>query len=217
MQFSTIEEGYTWAKDTPSNIFQHIPVLEELALQCTSVGELGLNTMTSTWGFLKGLRFNKKKKKHHFAMDINGPPPGYNQLVEICKRNKITNEFVHGNSLRSDIPKVDLLFIDTCHHYAQLIRELEKHHKHVKKYIVLHNTEIDSEYGETVRMCYYFDMDVLSKEIDCPMEDLCKGMGYAIREFLEKHPEWQIEKHLTNNNGLTILSKKEKEMEKEDS
>ena len=206
---TTIEEGFLHAKDTPSNVNEHIPILAEYAERCTSVGELGVDKMFTTWAFLKGLRFNKKKKKNLYTMDLVAKPANFNKMHELAKKNRINLDFTLGDSLKVHLPKVDLLFIDTAHFYAQLKKELEFHHSRVDKYIIMHNTEIDGKYGEIVRMCYYADIDKICKENDFTVEEIVKGLQPAILEFIEKYPEWKIEKHLSNNNGLTILSKVE--------
>ena len=210
---STIEEGYIHAKDTPSNINEHIPLLAEYAERCTSIAELGLDKMVTTWAFLKGLRFNKKKKKLLYGMDLLAKPVNYDAVSELAKKNRITMEFVLGNSTKVTLPKVDMLFIDTAHHYAQLTKELELHHERVQKYIVMHNTEIDGKHGEIVRMCYYMDVVKLCADNDFEMADVCKGLQPAIVEFVAKHPEWKVEKHLANNNGLTVLAKQQPDPE----
>lgn len=208
---STIEDGFKMVKDTPSNVNEHIPTLAEYTEKCSSVVELGVSDMVTTWAFLKGLRFNKKKKKNLTCVDILDKPAKFKEVQELAKKNQISMEFIKGNSTEITIPKCDMLFIDTTHHYAQLSRELEKHHDHVKKYIVMHNTEIDGRYGEIVRMCYYYDVEKTQKEYGYSIEDMCKGLGFAIDEFLKNHPEWTVEKHFNNNNGLTILHKEDAE------
>lgn len=204
---STIVDGFNLMKDNVSNINEHIPVLAEYAEKCSHVVELGVSDMVTAWGFLKGLRFNKKKKKQLICVDLQDKPARFDSIVELAKKNTITMEFLKANSLTMTIPKTDMLFIDTEHHYAQLIRELEKHCDNVKQYIIMHNTEIDGRYGEIIRMCYYYDVDELQKKNGFKVKDICKGLGYAIEEFLEKHKEWRVEKHLPNNNGLTILAR----------
>ena len=34
-----------------------------------------------------------------------------------------------------------------------------------------------------------------------------KGLWPAVTEFLEQHPEWELHKRFTNNNGLTIIKR----------
>jgi hypothetical protein len=206
---STIEEGFNHAKDTPSNVHEHIPILAEYAEKCTSVVELGVDRMTTTWAFLKGIRFNKKKKKTLLCVDIQGKPEPFDSMAEIAKKNRITMEFLQGNSSDVTLPKSDLLYIDTAHHYALLSRELAKHHSKINKYIIMHNTEIDGKHGEVVRMCYYADIATMCQTFGYKEEDVVKGLQSAIVEFLEAHKEWKIEKHLPNNNGLTILVREE--------
>ena len=200
------------AKDTPSNVFEHIPVLAEYAEKCTSVAELGVDHMVTTWAFLKGLRFNKKKKKNLTCVDIQAKPTEFDSRAALAQKNRITMEFVLADSTKVSLPKVDLLYIDTAHHYGQLSRELEKHHPRVAKYIIMHNTEIDGKFGEVVRMCYYMDVQKICKEHGFTQEELVQGLQPAILGFINKHPEWRVEKHLPNNNGLTILSKVEEEV-----
>lgn len=204
---STIEEGFNQAKDTPSNVHEHIPVLAEYAEKCSSVVELGVDRMITTWAFLKGVRFNKKKKKAVLCVDIQGKPQAFDTIAELAKKNRITLEFIQGNSSDVTIPKSDMLYIDTAHHYALLSRELAKHHAKINKYIIIHNTEIDGKHGEIVRMCYYADIADMCKTFGYKDVDVVRGLQPAIVEFLEAHKEWKIEKHLTNNNGLTILVK----------
>lgn len=206
---TTIEDGFKMMKDNPSNVNEHIPTLAEYTEKCSSVVELGVNEMNTTWAFLKGLRFNKKKKKVLTCVDIQDKPAKFKGVQELAKKNQITMDFIKGNSTEVDIPKTDLLFIDTNHYYAHLIRELEKHHDKVNKYIIMHNTEIDGRYGEIVRMCYYYDVEATQKLYGYSIEDMCKGLGFAIDEFLKNHPEWTVEKHFNNNNGLTILRRNE--------
>jgi hypothetical protein len=204
---ATIEEGYSTVKDTPSNINEHISVLADYSEKCTSIAELGVNEMISTWAFIKGLRFNKKKKKNLICVDLAGKPQAFDKISELAKKNKITMEFIEGDSGTVELPKVDLLFIDTTHHYGQLKRELENHHSRVNKYIIMHNTDVDGEFGEVVRMCYYFDVQEMNKQFGYSMKDMCRGLQPAIDEFLLEHPEWKIEQQLHNNNGMTILAK----------
>jgi hypothetical protein len=34
-----------------------------------------------------------------------------------------------------------------------------------------------------------------------------KGINYAINEFLEAYPEWQVKERFTNNNGFLIIER----------
>lgn len=84
-----------------------------------------------------------------------------------------------GDSRLVEIDACDLLFIDTEHTYEQLIVELNNHHHKVKNFIVMHDTVTFPE------------------------------LNRAIDEFLYNNTEWQIHKSFHNNNGLTILVRKD--------
>jgi hypothetical protein len=102
--------------------------------------------------------------------------------------------------------ETDMLFIDTWHVYAHLKRELAHWHGHVRKYIVMHDTTVDEVWGESLRM--HMDIGRQAVESGYPEEEIRKGLGPAIAEFLEAHPEWMLEKKYTHNNGLTVLARK---------
>ena len=82
------------------------------------------------------------------------------------------------------IPACGLLFIDTLHTYAQVKAELE-HAGKVARYLVFHDT------------VNYGGRD----------EGNANGYGImsAILEFLATNPEWRVDAHFKNCNGLTVL------------
>ena len=99
----------------------------------------------------------------------------------------------------------DLTFIDTLHVYGQLKRELNKFATLTNKYLILHDTTIDGEFGEVNR--YNFDAEKISKETNIPIDELLVGLWPAVVEFIDENPEWEILHRFTHNNGLTILKK----------
>ena len=48
-----------------------------------------------------------------------------------------------------------------------------------------------------------------AKTSGIPIEELTKGIWYAVEEFLDKNDDWELMKRYTNNNGLTVLKRKE--------
>jgi hypothetical protein len=126
-------------------------------------------------------------------------------LENEAKNAGIDYQFIQGDSAKVDIEPTDLLFIDTWHIYGHLKRELEKHHSVVKKYIMMHDTTVDEFQGETIR-CGWNPYEQ-SLKTGYPVEEITKGLKYAIDEFLEAHSEWSLEKKFTHNNGLTILKR----------
>ena len=51
----TLREMYEYQCNTPSDIYQHIPILCQLAKECSSATEIGIRSIVSTWGILQGL------------------------------------------------------------------------------------------------------------------------------------------------------------------
>jgi hypothetical protein len=52
--------------------------------------------------------------------------------------------------------------------------------------------------------------DVLqAQESGYPIEEITRGLWPALEEFLAAHQEWEIAEHYANNNGLTVLRRKE--------
>ena len=105
------------------------------------------------------------------------------------------------------IEQTELLFIDTWHVYGHLKKELNRWNQHVTKYIVLHDTTIDGEIGESVRMAMYHNIEQEVLESGLSEEDIRKGLWPAVEVFIIEHPEWKIKERFTNNNGLTILER----------
>jgi predicted O-methyltransferase YrrM len=82
-------------------------------------------------------------------------------------------------------------------------RELAHHQGNVRRFIVLHDTEIDRTDGESVRDKH--DIPRESAEFGYTEAEIARGVWPAIEEFLAVHPEWEMAEHLENNNGLTVL------------
>ncbi len=90
------------------------------------------------------------------------------------------------DTARRAIELTDLLAIDSIHTYAQLRAELFLNVSNVRKTIIIHDTVT---YGETG-------------------EDGSPGLCRAIDEFLSANPNWIVTERLSNNNGLTVLSRR---------
>lgn len=202
--YSSLEDDYARARDTPSDINEHIPTLYEYATRCESVLELGVRTGVSTWAFLRGLRDNGRPKKILVSNDLD-PLPRINDTTRAAAEAGVSYEFVRGNDLMLTFAPTDLTFIDTWHVYGQLKRELAKFAPLTRKYIVLHDTQVDGEYGESIRVGS--DPKRQSLDTGIPHSEIVKGLKPAIDEFLAANPEWRIERVFTNNNGLTILAR----------
>ncbi len=94
-----------------------------------------------------------------------------------AKENGIDFQFICGDSRVVEINETDLLFIDTDHTYEQLTAELNRHGGKAGKYIICHDTVF------------------------------APGCLKAIKDYIDRNPEWQIKEHFENNNGLTVLER----------
>lgn len=173
-----------------NDINEHLPTLKKYTQECDVVIEMGVRSIISTWAFLAG------KPKKLTSIDIVNPIDYINHDKNGCDLDlvkKAANEenidfnFILGDTLKIEIDECDLLFIDTLHNYSQLKKELELHSNKVKKYIILHDTESFKTKGET------------NNEL---------GIWKAVEEFLELNVNWSIKECFKNNNGLTILERK---------
>lgn len=179
---------------TPSDINEHIPTFIEYASECQHITEMGVRAITSTWAWLgtapKKLISYDMENPSHYGADIN-------VVYEVAKQYDLDFQFIQADVLTIEIEPTDLLFLDTWHAYDQLKAELELHSPKVNKYIIMHDT---TSYE-------YRDEPLTSENTFKGEKSTGKGLWPAITEFLETHPEWQLHKRYTNNNGITIIKR----------
>jgi hypothetical protein len=200
-----IETKYTELCKTQSDINEHLPTLMELSKQCETICEFGVRSIVSTWAFLTGLKKNNSNNKKLVSVDIENIN-GIQNVINIASVYGIKMNFICEDSVKCEIPETDMLFIDTWHIYGHLKRELEVHNKKVRKYIAMHDTELDGIYGETIRCGW--NASKQSETSGYPVEEINMGLQKAVDEFLETNKEWELYKVYKNNNGLTILKRK---------
>ncbi len=197
-----LEAQYERARITPSDINEHVPVLRALAAECSSVVEMGLRSMVSSWGLLKGLSESGSPSRSYLGIDINSPPlPILNLAKDLSEKNGISFTFVQESNANIEIEPTEMLFIDTLHLYFQLAYELEKFSPKVSKYIAMHDTGHTDTYEDPDP--YFGDRNIYPGQYGANK----KGMWLAILDFLESHPEWILQERKTNNYGLTILKR----------
>jgi hypothetical protein len=181
----TLEEIYEHHCSTYSDIQEHLPVLKRYTEDCEHVTEMGVRYVTSTYAFMMG---KPKKMVSYDILPVEKFGIDRSYLVNLAKTYNIEYNFVEADTRQISIEPTDLLFIDTWHVYQQLIIELKKHGNMSKKYIIMHDTTTFGDIGE------------------CGEGE---GLIKAIDEFLYENHHWYIYEKLTNNNGLTILKRKE--------
>lgn len=171
----TIMERFRRLSGEQHDISEHLGLLRGLACNPSvrSIVEIGFRTGVSATALASA-------GKPLLAIDIEPCTQDVRKLRALARGFT----FQQGDSLKVEIPKCDLLHIDSLHTYKQLLAELERHAGRVGQWIVMHDTETFGNKG---------------KDGSTP------GLLAAITEFLEWHPEWKLHLHLTNNNGLTLL------------
>lgn len=188
---------------TPSDINEHLATLYAYTKRCTSVVECGVREIVSSYSFAAGL---VGTPGNSYTMIDLYKSTSMDPFLEMCAREHVNARFLKGSDTECEPIETDLLFIDTWHVYGHLKRELAHWHSHVRKYILLHDTTVDEVYGESIRAGA--DTAAQSRESGYPEEEIRRGLGPAVTEFLEAHPEWVLEKKYTHNNGLTVLARK---------
>lgn len=131
--------AYKRACAGPSDIYEHLPVLFELAKRCKHVTEFGRGRGNSTRAFLYAA------PERFVSYDI-APLPGDRELVALV--GDLDAQLLRGDTRNLDIEETDLLFIDTHHTYEQVHTELERHGAKARKYLVFHDTVTFGQVGE---------------------------------------------------------------------
>jgi hypothetical protein len=188
--------------NTPSDINEHIPLLKKLSSECSTVVEIGLRSVVSTWGLLEGLAESSSKKKTYVGIDLCAPIQAKLDMAKcLAENNKIEFNFIEENSMYAEIDQTDLLFIDSLHTYAHLTYELERYSGRVTKYIAMHDTS--APWGDMDDSLYYGNYSEYPKYIDKTK----RGLWPAVVDFLARHPEWKLEARHENCHGFTILKR----------
>lgn len=201
----TLDQLYSYfAKLGPQHcdIGEHMPVLYSLAKESTSVTEIGLGGVVSTWALLKGLADNGVPHCVYKGIDIAQPPIDNMQMAQkLAEEQGIQFIFQRGDDLHLDIEPVDLLFIDSMHTYCHLTYELETFSPKVRKWIAMHDTSEPWGYRD--------DAEYRGNYSEYPATDTYPrkktGLWPAVEDFLSRHPEWVLQERRTNCHGFTIL------------
>lgn len=189
-----LEEKIKQITHQTSDINEHIPTLTKYGMECNHITEMGVRGILSTWAFVAAapvtLRSYDIQHPSTFGGDIS-------EVEDYCKKINVDFTFTLANVLHIDIEKTDLLFIDTWHAYKQLKAELNRHSNKVNKYIILHDTTSFENHDESSYESWGGEW--ISEGI---------GLWKAVTEFISGDSEWEIAERFINNNGLTILKRK---------
>jgi hypothetical protein len=191
--------------NTPSDINEHLPTLYKYASECSHITECGVRKALSSYAFAHAL--SSKKGTKHIMVDICDSDE-IDIFLSECENENLETVFYKESDLTCPMEHTELLFIDTWHVYGHLKRELNRWHTYASKYIILHDTTVDGDIGESVRMSWMHNIEEESIESGLTEEEIKRGLWPAVEEFLVDHPEWILKERYTNNNGLTILMRK---------
>lgn len=177
----TLDQWYDHQCRTHPNLREHLPLLRKLASQCQAAAEIGNRDGGSTAALLAGCPGTV------YSIDLR--KPRWAALLESLGASSRC-KLIEGDSRQVDLPEpVDLLFIDSEHRADVLYAELVRHASRVRRWIVLHDTEIFGHRGEKR-----------------PHTGPVPGLLPAVHRFLREHPKWFVAQHHRNQYGLTVLS-----------
>ncbi len=179
-----LSERYVLAKNTPSDINEHIDKLKEYADQCQIIYELGVRAVCSTYGLIQSLIENPGGDRRLVSVDI-AKYPHVDEVVEIAKTAGILFSFIEADVRTLQLPPCDMCFIDTWHTEEQIEAELKIYPAITRKFLAFHDTTTFAVNGEDCR----------------------PGIWEPIMRFLNSHPEWVICYKSDQNNGLTVLKR----------
>lgn len=197
------------------DISEHASTLRLYASRVHSVAEIGVRKGASTWALMMGLHDadppvggsmaqDRRAAKVHLAYDL-GPFRHQGQARYVAAGLGIRYAFEQADSLELELEDSDLLFIDTFHAYPQLRLELRRHARHARQYIILHDTTVDGNTSECLRMPEDYDCGAMARKLGCSAEEVRMGLWPAVQEFLAGAPEWSLLRRYDHNNGLTVL------------
>jgi predicted O-methyltransferase YrrM len=175
-----IDRLYQQAANTPSDIWEHLPLLRQIAEQYRHITEFGTGYGVSTVALLAA--------KPDVFVTYDRVPQDRVKMLETAAKNLTNTRFEYriADVREIEIEPTDFLFIDTWHVESQMNIELRLHANKVRSVIGFHDTETFGSVGESAGH---------------------RGISYAISRFLKEHPEWEIREHRANNNGLTLMGR----------
>ena len=199
-----LEQTFKYYCGQNCDINLHLPVLSRMASTCSSINSLSYSYSSNViWAFLYGLSKTQTTNPKSLMCVAPVHYKDTEHLQQISQLLNVTLTFKRCNKIQTQLSDVDLTFIDTWHVYAHLKRELETYAPKTQKYIILHDTEIDKTYGESIRM--HHDISSKSIEWNYPESEIKMGIDTAIKQFITSNTHWKIYHHYPINNGLTIL------------
>lgn len=179
--FSDLDEVYNKLRAIPRDLNEHMPTMRglvEYVGEGCRVTEIS-NRRESVVGFLAGRpavmrSYNTELRSDYARAAIGFVSGSGGQVIETE---------IDDSRMIPKIDECDILFIDSEHTYARAIEELHKYQSQVKRFIVLHDTQIFGDKGQ----------------------DNGPGMLAAMRDFMRAVPQWSVYFDTAAQYGLTVL------------
>lgn len=178
------EKEYQKVCETKSDINEHLPWMSEIITKhnCKSVVEFGVGYAVSTRAFMRhDIQLNC------YEIVLQSGVKDYFNTARKFGRN-INLHLENTTSHLTRIPETDILLIDSYHSYDHVMVELKYHAHKVKKYIFFHDTTKFAHRGEGGEP---------------------RGVWDAVEQFLSLNTEWELIERRTNNNGMTLIGRKQ--------
>lgn len=214
MSTEELNKVYEHFCNNPSDINALLPILQKYSKECSSILEIGVRRMISTWAFLHGLANNNKSEpKIYTGLDLGSPSDEQMTLAKkLCDSNNIQFNFCVKNDIYVSIKSpVDMIFIDSLHTYNHLTFELEKFSPYASKYICFHDMDypwgfINEPSSERTRGSYSENSSDYPRPFILDFKK--QGLWIALQDFLERHKEWELVEHLTYSHGFAAIKRK---------
>lgn len=182
MNTEAIEKLYQAHLHEGSAIAYHLPVIRDLASQCTHCSEFGVKRASSSTALLLGCG----SVRSYDIVDTR-------QARQLKKLAGDSWDYRLQDSRTAQPVGGDLLLIDSLHTYDQCRVELKRHGMSVAKYLVFHDTITFGVVGA----------DGESGRHDARLQ----GIRLAIDEFQTVNPSWRIFAHYPESHGLLVLER----------
>lgn len=187
-QFSSIGEWIEAARTRAGDFHEHVDTLRSYAEKCVNVAELVKWGKPSLVALAAGVPHGKVWS---LAPDQTSPLAQWPRMKALLADRF---EYAYGAKAGEILREltVDLLFVDTDHRAETVYRQLLENAPRVRKYLVVHCTEIFGVNGD----------------------DGGPGVLAGIRRFLHENRDWVAIRRDKNNNGLMVLSKCDEDKKK---
>lgn len=198
----SIAAHYMTISQSNENVF--VPVFKDLAKSCSTVIECSTGREVATpWALLAGLAESEADapKVLYRAPMTKDSAILFKPLLEAAKEASIE---VKTKEDLAESEQADVVFIDSCNVESYAKTALEEYHARAKRLIVLFTTAPRSA-EQTMRAVA--NVLHVSRLSGFTVQEIMKGLGTAVDDFVAEHPEWIVKDPLGALQGLVILER----------